>query len=642
MVTNPAVALGVAFVWQAISALGAQVYTVTIPEREAGKTTKDRDQGPDDFLYLHGKEKFQELVNAAYETDPIARVAGVAAITDKKERTRATVTLSRDLVFRACLSLIDNAGLAEIALAKVYTQKALKDLVKSYRASFKKEDAADKLGLEKPSNADVARVVAIKIANECSPSVTDGDPLERIVGDLGAVSAYNDKTGVWQELTENRLKQEVQAMDGAHVKGTDQCWYVQSTVSALDMIRARVDRPAFFAEGPKGIAFKNGFARLEDGRIVMTPPCFGNRVRWAYDFEYVEDPRPVKTWAYFRRVFCGDPDCDEKAMSMLEYAGCGILGIGSHFNKAFLLFDEFGGGTGKSQWLNLLYDGKGISLYPPGSVLSVAPHKFCAEGNSGDFHRAKLAGIRANVVNEMPSAELSDDDTFKAMTDGNPISGRRSGKDPFTFVFEGNQWYAGNALMGVLDQSDAFFDRWVLIHFRNRIRGTTDEVRHYYKEMWDERAHIVSACIQAAVAAVARGHLTIPSSSHALIAKWREETNVVAGFLKEMTIPVTPERQPFDGTNKASMWPFFKEWTEQGRQSAKMSRPLFFKRVTALVGEPTKYENRNAYRFRVRMPDELLKDDQPHLRLVGGVGVSGPGGDDDAYESVSDYIGRTV
>jgi phage/plasmid-associated DNA primase len=621
--TNPLVALGVAYVWQALSALGADVHTVTIPERAPGRTAKERDQGPDDFLAARGKEAFQDLVEAAYETDPLARVAEVASITETREKTRSVIALSRDLVFRACLSLLDAASLKEVARVGkgLFTQKDLKDLVASFRAAMIPKDAQEAetsiVELGNPSNADVARVLVTRISNGCSPSLTHLEALDRMVGDLGSVWAYDD-IGVWNELNESRLSREVQAIDGARVKGTERRWYVQSTAPVLDMIRARIDRPRFFAEGPRGVAFRNGFVRLDNGQIAIESHGIGNRVRWAYDFDYLPNPNPTATWAYFRRVFRGDPDCDEKAIGMLEYAGCGILGMGSHFNKAFLLFDEFGGGTGKSQWLQLLHDGKGVSLYPPGSVVSIPPHKFCAAGNTGDFHRAMLAGKRANIVNELPSAELSDDDTFKAMTDGNPMTGRRSGMDPFQFVFEGSQWYAGNGLMGVFEQTDAFFDRWVLIHYRNRIRDSKDEVRHYYLQMWEERAHVVSACIQAAAAAVKRGHLTIPDSSRHLIGKWREETNVVAGFVREKTVPVTRERQPFDGTNKYAMWPIFKDWSEATRQSAKMGRSLFFKRLTALVGEPTKYEHRNAYPFRLRTPDELLEEG-PNLKLVGGV-----------------------
>src|SRR5690606_14861965 len=145
----------------------------------------------------------------------------------------------------------------------IFTQKELKDLVSSFKASMKPKeegDAENALELANPSNADLARVLIARIADQRSPSLSTVNPLDRVVGDLGSVLAYDEKTGAWVELSEGHLSREVQAMDGLRVKGTDRRWYVQSTGSVIEMIRARVDRVGFFADAPTGKGFRNGFA----------------------------------------------------------------------------------------------------------------------------------------------------------------------------------------------------------------------------------------------------------------------------------------------------------------------------------------------------------------------------------------------
>lgn len=109
--TNPMVALGAAYLYEALRKLGASVWIVRLPilhpedtNPELGKFYESKDQGPDDFMYHNGKEALQKLIDEAVPADPAARLRHeIQGVKLRTERSAKVCPVLEELVFAACL-----------------------------------------------------------------------------------------------------------------------------------------------------------------------------------------------------------------------------------------------------------------------------------------------------------------------------------------------------------------------------------------------------------------------------------------------------------------------------------------------------------------------------------------------------------
>lgn len=179
------------------------------------------------------------------------------------------------------------------------------------------------------------------------------------------------------------------------------------------------------------------------------------------------------------------------------------------------------------------------------------------------------------------------------------------------------QLYSCNGLFAVRNPIKAFFDRFILIELKNRFRRTAgDKGKNYWKKIRDaELQQLITCCLVHAARVLHEGTFPIPASCQQALDEWRQGCDAVDQFLRDETVAVTEERQPHDGTNKEALWAIFKDWCDRTKQSQKMGRKVFWQRLAALVGEPTKYATHNAYPFRLITPDERVAQ-RTTLQLV--------------------------
>src|SRR4029453_602377 len=64
-----------------------------------------------------------------------------------------------------------------------------------------------------------------------------------------------------------------------------------------------------------------------------------------------------------------------------------------------------------------------------------------------------------------------------ALTGGDRISGERKFESRFSFQPYVRLLFSANHLPASLDATEAFFDRWLIVPFHNRFRGTKEEIR---------------------------------------------------------------------------------------------------------------------------------------------------------------------
>jgi len=129
-------------------------------------------------------------------------------------------------------------------------------------------------------------------------------------------------------------------------------------------------------------------------------------------------------------------------------------------HKAFMLVGN--GRNGKSTLLRLLeaFLGKENVSHVPLQELS-----------EDRFAKAELYGKLANIFADLPPKALKDTADFKTLTGEDPVRGQRKFRDAFYFENYAKLIFSCNQLPMTTDESDAFFDRWIIINFPNRFEG---------------------------------------------------------------------------------------------------------------------------------------------------------------------------
>jgi putative DNA primase/helicase len=87
------------------------------------------------------------------------------------------------------------------------------------------------------------------------------------------------------------------------------------------------------------------------------------------------------------------------------------------------------------------------------------------------FAKASLHGKLANIYADLPDDTLSRTGTFKMLTGGDLIEGEKKFRDSFTFVNYAKLLFSCNKLPSAIDNTDAFFRRWIIVTFPNIFKG---------------------------------------------------------------------------------------------------------------------------------------------------------------------------
>ena len=121
------------------------------------------------------------------------------------------------------------------------------------------------------------------------------------------------------------------------------------------------------------------------------------------------------------------------------------------------------GGTAKSTTANLIRH-----LLGRENVSAVALHQL----EEDRFATADLYGRLANIFADLDARALKSSSMFKSITGGDAIRAERKNRDSFTFTPYARMVFSANEAPPTADSSDAFFDRWMILPFHRRHRGT--------------------------------------------------------------------------------------------------------------------------------------------------------------------------
>jgi len=120
------------------------------------------------------------------------------------------------------------------------------------------------------------------------------------------------------------------------------------------------------------------------------------------------------------------------------------------------------GGNGKTSFLDLLTRFLGQS-----SVSNRSLHEL--ENNR--FAKASLFGKLANIYDDLSDKALRHTGTFKMLSGRSPIEAEKKWKESFNFTNYAKLIFSCNKVPKADDDTDAFFDRWILLTFPNKFQG---------------------------------------------------------------------------------------------------------------------------------------------------------------------------
>jgi len=351
-------------------------------------------------------------------------------------------------------------------------------------------------------------------------------PREDLVGDEGRAYAYQASGGLYLAIERGEQSRIVQGFAGLARgdKGHRLEVCAGDVGGAIRLAYDQIERPAFFAQAPAGLAFSNGFVRVAAEGVELRAHDRDNRARAGYRFAFDARVRADRFLAFLGEVFEPDPDRVQRIAFLQEWLGAALLGLAPRWGLALVLLGE--GANGKSTLGRIVTD-----VMPEGTTCAIAPQLWGSE-----YRRADLLGRRLNVVAELPEGDILDSASFKAIITGDPVDARRIREAPFTLRPIAAHVFSANRLPGARDLSEGFWRRLVVIRFSRRFEKAAADPHLADRILATEAPGIVAWMLEGAARLLARGCFEVPASSAGEVAAWKCRADVVAMFVGERTV----------------------------------------------------------------------------------------------------------
>jgi putative DNA primase/helicase len=288
------------------------------------------------------------------------------------------------------------------------------------------EDAKSEKSAHKPSTRELAEQIAAQ-----EPYAT------------GGAQTYTYVDGYYQP-GERHLQQRIVELlgDGWSRRKADE-------ITAF----LRVTSPELWERPPLGtINVPNGLLDVHTRKLRAHTPEHLSPVRTAAAYD--KDAECPAIEAFLETTI---PELIPLFMEVVGY----LIVPDNRLQRAFMLMGP--GGTAKSTTANLIRH-----LLGRENVSAVALHQL----EEDRFATADLYGRLANVFADLDARALKSSSMFKSITGGDAIRAERKNRDSFTFAPYARMVFSANEAPPTADSSDAFFDRWMILPFHRRHRGT--------------------------------------------------------------------------------------------------------------------------------------------------------------------------
>lgn len=221
---------------------------------------------------------------------------------------------------------------------------------------------------------------------------------------------------------------------------------------------------------------------------------------------------------------------------------------GNPFRKAVMLLGA--GGNGKSVLLRL------ITALVGAENVSAVPLQALGEDR---FAAADVFGKLANVCGDLDARAIQRTDLFKQITGGDSIRAQFKFRDGFSFVSYALALFSANEPPRSADQTNAWFDRWVIVPMEMRFEGTEKEDTALSDKLAAELEGVLVRAVAGLQRLMIRGHFAFPPSVVRARERYREMLDTVRGFVVEEC------RLEADAwVDRAHLYMRYKHWCREG------------------------------------------------------------------------------
>ncbi len=285
-----------------------------------------------------------------------------------------------------------------------------------------------------------------------------------------------------------------------------------------------------FDNNPNSITAENGIFNIST--LVLSPHTHTNLSKVLVPCNYISnitDISKIMFWKYLTSTCTIDNKLDENMLDdILELmASCFVKN--KIDEKSFILLGN--GDNGKSVLLLLLN-----SMLGKNNVTNIALHDLV----SNPFAAARLDGKLANIYTDLKSSALKNEEKIKNLSSGEPIHVEHKYQRGFDMVTHAKLIFSCNQFPKVYDQTDGFFRRWIIIHFRRKFAlGDPDRDEKLKEKLinnQDEKDLIFSYLMSLSEKLLRTGKFRY-SLGHKEIRKlWNANADPVSGFIDNCII----------------------------------------------------------------------------------------------------------
>ena len=256
-------------------------------------------------------------------------------------------------------------------------------------------------------------------------------------------------------------------------------------------------------------------------------------------------------------IFAPDDDKKSKITLLQEYSGyCLIPDTTMH--KFLWLVGA--GGNGKSLVLSVLQ-----ALVGSANISNAAIERL-----QDKFVRAELFGKLVNISSEMSAQATISDGYLKQITAGDEIEAERKFEPSFSFRPYARLIGATNSLPRLLDHSDGFARRAIILQFNRQFTENERDI-HREEKLMAELPGILNWAVAGLQNLLRRGYFEPPPSSQKAIESYRLDSDPVRQFL----LDIADETVFFnfkEGVRSSDVYERYRTWaTENGYQNLSSS-----------------------------------------------------------------------
>lgn len=302
--------------------------------------------------------------------------------------------------------------------------------------------------------------------------------------------------------------------------------------------------PELFERNSSLICLNNGTLNPATGELLShcVDHYLTNKVDIAFDVN-AKCPLWLQT---LDEIFAPDLDKADKIRLLQEYIGYCLV-PDTRMHKFLWLVGS--GGNGKSLILSIL-------------TALIGKHNISyaqIERLQEKFVRAELQGKLVNISSEMSAQSTVSDGYLKQITAGDIIEAERKNEKPFSFKPYSRLIGATNVLPRLLDHSDGFFRRALIVRFNRQFKEAEQDNKRE-ENLLQELPGILTWAVLGLRNLMNRNRFIVPSSSEAEIASYRTNSDPVRQFSEDfLTVGGNSDRWIASG----ALYDRYKAWSSE-------------------------------------------------------------------------------